>query len=259
MAPTSPKQTPTRVRLTGQARRQRILDAARTVFMRNGFEGARTKQIADEGGMAEAMIYRHFDSKEELFAAAVVAPFEQVVEHALADAAAFPSISGHDRIEYSDRLHCEMHEAMRGLVPFLGPALFANPESGLKFYMERLLPLWTAYENAIVGFQKSHEHRDIDPVMLSRMMIGLHMGLAIDAFYRGDHYDPRALGREITDLVHRGLSGPPVRRAAEVSNEKAAPNQKAASNEKAASNGKAATIGKAVKKTPAKKLKTRAG
>ena len=90
------------------------------MFSQNGLEGARTKQIADEGGMAEAMIYRHFDSKEELFAAAIVAPFEQVVEHALRDAEAFPSISGHDRIEYSDRLHCEMHEAMRGLVPFLG-------------------------------------------------------------------------------------------------------------------------------------------
>ena len=220
MATTSEKPT-TRVRLTGGARRQRILEAARAVFMRNGFEGARTKQIADEGGMAEAMIYRHFDSKEELFAAAVVAPFEQVIEHALEDAAAFPSISGHDRIEYSDRLHREMHEAMRGLVPFLGPALFANPESGLKFYEERLLPLWNAYEKAIISFQKSHEHRDIDPVILSRMMIGLHMGLAIDAFYRGEEYEPEVLGREITDLVHRGLSGPPVRRSGTTTTNKA--------------------------------------
>ncbi|MGE3328761.1 MAG: TetR/AcrR family transcriptional regulator [Acidimicrobiia bacterium] len=226
MASTSNKPPATRVRLTGGARRQRILEAAGAVFMRNGFEGARTKQIAEEGGMAEAMIYRHFGSKEELFAAAVVSPFEHVIDHALEDAAAFPSISGHDRIEYSDRLHCEMHEAMRGLVPFLGPALFANPESGLKFYVERLMPLWTAYENAIVGFQGSHEHRDIDPALLSRMMIGLHMGLAIDAFYRGDEYDPAALGREITDLVHRGLSGPTVRRTTDA--ETARPLKKAA-------------------------------
>jgi len=206
------KSTPKRARLTGDARRQQILRAAAKVFSQHGFEGARTKQIADEGGMAEAMIYRHFESKEELFAAAIVAPFEQVVEHAMRDAKAFPSISGHDRIEYSDRLHCEMHEAMRGLVPFLGPALFANPDSGLKFYAKRLVPLWKTYEDSIVEFQSSHEHRDIDPVLLSRMMIGLHMGLAIDAFYRGEEYDPVALGREITDLVHRGLSGPPATR-----------------------------------------------
>lgn len=203
---------PARVRLTGEARRERILEAARKVFSRNGFEGARTKQIAEEGGMAEAMIYRHFDSKEELFAAAILAPFEQVVEHALRDAEAFPKISGRDRIEYSDRLHREMHEAMRDLVPFLGPALFANTDSGRQFYEERLVPLWKAYETSIIGFQKSHEHRDIDPVLLSRMMIGLHMGLAIDAYYRGEEYESESLGREITDLVHRGLSGPPARR-----------------------------------------------
>jgi len=206
------KPTAKRVRLTGDARRQQILRAAAKVFSQHGFEGARTKKIADEGGMAEAMIYRHFESKEELFGAAIVAPFEQVVEHAMRDAKAFPSISGHDRIEYSDRLHCEMHEAMRGLVPFLGPALFANSDSGRNFYAKRLVPLWKTYEDSIVEFQRSHEHRDIDPVLLSRMMIGLHMGLAIDAFYRGEEYDPNALGREITDLVHRGLSGPPATR-----------------------------------------------
>src|SRR3954452_11552649 len=212
MAISKAKPTSARVRMTGDARRARILEAARKVFSQNGFEGARTKQIADEGGTAEAMIYRHFASKEELFAAAIVEPFEQVVAHALRDAEAFPTISGRDRIEYSDRLHCEMHEAMRGLVPFLGPALFANPESGRSFYEEHLLPLWKAYESSIVAFQKTHEHREIDPVLLSRMMIGLHMGMAIDAYYRGTEYDAAALGREITDLVHRGLSGPPARR-----------------------------------------------
>ena len=47
-------------------------------------------------------------------------------------------------------------------------------------------------------------------------MIGLHMGMAIDASYRDEQYEAEALGREITDLVHRGLSGPTVRRGKRV-------------------------------------------
>lgn len=47
-------------------RRQRILDAARDVFAREGFRNAEVKTIATRAGVGKATIYKHFQSKEDL-------------------------------------------------------------------------------------------------------------------------------------------------------------------------------------------------
>ena len=46
---------------------KRILDAARKVFERDGFAGARMQVIADEAGISKASLHYYFRSKEKLF------------------------------------------------------------------------------------------------------------------------------------------------------------------------------------------------
>ncbi|MBS1081667.1 TetR/AcrR family transcriptional regulator [Gluconobacter kondonii] len=55
-------------RLSATDRRQAILSAAAPVFARLGREGATTKEIARAAGVSEALLYRHFVSKEALYA-----------------------------------------------------------------------------------------------------------------------------------------------------------------------------------------------
>ena len=50
--------------------RQRLLDAASTIFARDGYAGATTRRIAEEAGVAEKTLFAHFGSKGALFAAA---------------------------------------------------------------------------------------------------------------------------------------------------------------------------------------------
>src|SRR6516225_12205354 len=57
---------------TGQQNRQRILDAARQRFMRDGYEGATVRAIAADAGVDVAMVYYFFDSKEGLFTASAL-------------------------------------------------------------------------------------------------------------------------------------------------------------------------------------------
>ena len=61
-----------RQRLTREERHQTILAAARTVFARHGFHGAGTAEIARVAGCSEPMLYKHFPSKQALFAAVLV-------------------------------------------------------------------------------------------------------------------------------------------------------------------------------------------
>ncbi|MBI4536340.1 MAG: TetR/AcrR family transcriptional regulator [candidate division NC10 bacterium] len=60
-----------RVRLTGEERRRQIIEAAATLFSRKGFRGTTTREIAEAVGVSEAMLFKHFVTKEELYAAII--------------------------------------------------------------------------------------------------------------------------------------------------------------------------------------------
>jgi AcrR family transcriptional regulator len=57
---------------TGQQSKQRILDAARARFMRDGYEQATVRRIAADAGVDVAMVYYFFGNKEGLFGASVL-------------------------------------------------------------------------------------------------------------------------------------------------------------------------------------------
>lgn len=58
-----------RKRIPSEERRALILTAARRVFSRHGYDGAKTLQIAREAGVSEALVYRHYPSKLALYRA----------------------------------------------------------------------------------------------------------------------------------------------------------------------------------------------
>ena len=62
---------------------EKILNAAREVFIRKGMDGARMQEIADEAGINKALLHYYFRSKEKLFDAI----FSKIIEFA------FPQIS----------------------------------------------------------------------------------------------------------------------------------------------------------------------
>src|SRR5438552_19201120 len=58
-------------RMSGEDRRSQIVDVAAQLFSRNGFNGTTTKQIAEQAGVSEAIIFRHFQTKQELYSAII--------------------------------------------------------------------------------------------------------------------------------------------------------------------------------------------
>jgi AcrR family transcriptional regulator len=57
---------------------EKIFNAARIVFQRKGFSGARMQEIADEAGINKAMLHYCFKSKELLFKAVFMNAFSQL-------------------------------------------------------------------------------------------------------------------------------------------------------------------------------------
>jgi AcrR family transcriptional regulator len=58
-----------RKRLSSADRSESILAAARDVFAEHGYEGAKTQQIANAANVSEALVFRHFSSKQVLYKA----------------------------------------------------------------------------------------------------------------------------------------------------------------------------------------------
>jgi AcrR family transcriptional regulator len=56
-----------------------ILEAATRVFERKGYAAATTDDIAAEAGVARSVMFRHYTSKAELFRAAQLQPFVELV------------------------------------------------------------------------------------------------------------------------------------------------------------------------------------
>ncbi len=59
----------TTTRLSSDERRLAIMSVAVPLFATKGFDALTTKEIADAAGVSEALLYRHFDSKQALFLA----------------------------------------------------------------------------------------------------------------------------------------------------------------------------------------------
>ena len=55
------------MRLPASDRKKQLLEIAMNLFSQQGFDGTSTREIADAAGINEALIFRHFRTKEDLF------------------------------------------------------------------------------------------------------------------------------------------------------------------------------------------------
>ncbi len=57
--------------MSGEERKAQIVRVATELFARDGFKGATTREIARKAGISEAVIYKHFSRKEDLYKAII--------------------------------------------------------------------------------------------------------------------------------------------------------------------------------------------
>jgi AcrR family transcriptional regulator len=89
--------TPTkRQRRSSEEVRERLLEAARELFLANGYEQTFTKEIAARAGVAEKVLFGNYATKAGIFDAAFIAPFAELADRYIAawqrDAAATTTV-----------------------------------------------------------------------------------------------------------------------------------------------------------------------
>lgn len=194
-------------RMTAAERRSQLIETAREVFLELGYQGARTSDIAQRAGINEALIYRHFASKDDLFEAAVLAPLHSFVDQLGSRAAEFVT-AGDDEVRHSvaRRVHEELSASMSQVALLLGMALFSQPARGQKLYAEHIAPL---LEKIVLESRESmggwdHQIFDIETVMIG--VFGAHFWLALHAALGGKASDAVLRGQQMADFVFSGFA-----------------------------------------------------
>lgn len=199
------------MRVPGKTRRKQILMAATQLFSRQGFDGTSTREIARLAGVNEAIIFRHFTSKEELYWAVVseqATVRAECLHRRLRSSAPTMKTVG-DLAEIL--LHKRQDDgAFTRLLLF---SALRDGELSQKFvhnYVSESLDRISDYIRAGV---KQGSLREIDPVVGARafvaMVAGHNLMQGLFAGARHLKYNPRQLGQQLADIWLNGVSARP--------------------------------------------------
>lgn len=186
MAKTATEPARPRRRLTAEARKSSILAAARRAFTETGdMNGTTIKLIAEHSGISEGVIYRHFESKDQLFFEAIVEPLQRAVDELVAatelDDAGPPTPER--QLAGMTVLYRQLTATLEEVLPLLGLVLFGDPLVAKKFYRENLAVamdrLAQAWREAEGRYGLAFESPDI----AARAVMGMALLLALESHH----------------------------------------------------------------------------
>jgi len=197
--PTAPSK---RHYLPADERRQRILDSSREVFARTGLQGARTRDLAKAAGINQATLFAHFESKEDLFAAAVLQPLAELFEGIRERYEAYQAAGSPQNLLGLLQGGMQKHlENMVEIFPLLVHAL-SDQELGKKFYVEQILPMVKSRSEFVRSLVKD----TLNPELVELASFGMFFAVAMDHVMTGKTQDLGDVSRQLADLIILGCS-----------------------------------------------------
>ena len=108
----------------GELTRRRIVAQAAPIFNQKGFAGTALSDLMQATGLEKGGIYRHFESKDQLFFEAVVDPLRQAVD----DLVAASEVGDRDEPLTPDRQIATLQGLYRKLIATRLPTSSSTPE-----------------------------------------------------------------------------------------------------------------------------------
>jgi AcrR family transcriptional regulator len=165
--------------MTGDARRQQILETAVALFSQRGFKGTTTKEIARAAGVSEAMVFRHFENKEVLYGAILENkgcqdgvsrfPWEEnlLLQQAIRDKNDF-DVFYHIALDAMNK-----HRKDEAFMRLLFYSALEEHDLADRFFSEFITRIYEFIGGYIADRQKDGEFRDLNPRIAVRAFLGM--------------------------------------------------------------------------------------
>ena len=197
------------MRLAAKDRRLQLIETAMRLFSEKGFYGTTTQQIARAAGVNEAIIFRHFATKEELYWAVVSSRVEASGRHRKLRQHLDPDGDEREVLTAVAETLLNRSREDAALTRLLFFSALRNPELSENFfrtYMAENFELVAAYFRK--GMQAGRFRR-LDPVVAARGFLGMmvYHYLVQELFAGGaQKFDSHAVARQLVDIWLDGVS-----------------------------------------------------
>ncbi len=198
--------------MAAQDRREQLISAATRLFSEQGFDATSTRAIAEEAGVNEALIFRYFSSKEELYEEVVLNRVR--VAERLRDLRASLEENGEaEPREVLAEVAGRLLERSREDITLTRLLLFSalrNDGLASRFfgtYVADAHGLLCAYLR--LGMERGI-FREADPAVVARGFLGSivchYLAQELFGDSRRQQFDPYVLGGQLADLWLNGIS-----------------------------------------------------
>ncbi len=201
--------TARRNRVSAQDRRRQIISVAAGLFARNGYKGTTTLQIAQEARVNEAIIFRHFPRKEQLYWAVIEQhccrsrgkqDSAEKLRRARNDRGVFTAIA-------EDLLQRDSKDV--GLTRLLLFTALENHRLSHRFFRTHV----ARYYETLAEYIRKRIHegafRPMDPMLAARGFLGMVIyHILVQELFGGrrlQRYDAKLVSRTLTDIWLQGV------------------------------------------------------
>jgi len=202
-------------RLSAEDRRQQIVQAAIALFARKGFEGTTTKEIALATGVSEALIFRHFPTKQDLYSAIIDHKMREC--HHLLLEEVREAMAHRDDRAFFVRLAEEILRMYREDPEFIRLMLFSaleGHELSRMVYERHVAGMFEELVAYIARRVRERAFRAVDPRVAARAFVGMvaHHALVRELFDPSERLlklDDRAAARSFAAIFLDGVARRP--------------------------------------------------
>jgi AcrR family transcriptional regulator len=197
------------IRYSAADRKEQILDVATPLFARQGYQGTTTKQIAERARINEALIFRHFPSKDHLYWA--------VIQRKISTARAREQLReklniNTDDVDLFTEIAAEILERRakdQSLSRLLLFSALENHKLSSRFFRTYV----AEYYEVLAGFIRERiergEFRKVDPLLAARGFLGMVIYYSwVQELFGGKRYqkfDVQQVSRTMAEIWLRGM------------------------------------------------------
>src|SRR6267378_5381811 len=204
---------PNASRMSAEERRLQILRVAVSLFSQRGFVGTTTKEIAQAAGVSEAMVFRHFATKQELYSA--------ILDHKACsgdtmnpEAMVAEALQEKDDRKVFERLALgalDHHECDPEFQRLLLHAALEGHELAQMFFEKFVRRVYELLGGYITERQRDGAMKGIDPLIVVRSFIGMIIHHSLN----NNLWDPKRrllkisneeAAKHFTDILLYGIS-----------------------------------------------------